>query len=355
MTDIVTPTSGITGGYRGDNANIVRAMTAFTAVAWYNSIELVVLVFVVFKRYAGLYFWSLLITSSSISVYALGAWMKMVQLTDVDLLSVTLSTVGWMVMVTGQSLVLWSRLHIVTQNERLLKAVLWMIVIDAVLLYIPTAVLTYGSNTSAAHSFLPAYAVVEKVQMTVFSVQEFIISGVYLWEVGKILRASPDMSTRKIMYELVVINVAIIILDIALLSVEFVDLYQIETTLKGMVYSIKLKLEFGVLSKLVKIITKKRNFPNEGVLTWETESHGTDLDRFRSTGPMSLSSVARKGPAKATTPAAEHTEFALGIGSADVKNSLSTNPGLIVPKPRQRSRRSSGESSITAMYPGRLT
>jgi hypothetical protein len=44
-------------------------------------------------------------------------------------------------------------------------------------------------------------------------------------------------------------------LDIALLSCEFANLYIIETTFKGVVYSIKLKLEFVVLGQLVQFAT----------------------------------------------------------------------------------------------------
>jgi hypothetical protein len=54
---------------------------------------------------------------------------------------------------------------------------------------------------------------------------------------------------------LVSINVIIIVLDIALLSCEFANLYIIETTFKGVVYSIKLKLEFVVLGQLVQFAT----------------------------------------------------------------------------------------------------
>ena len=39
------------------------AIAAFTAVAWYNVIELNIQVFLAFKRHRGVYFWSLLISS----------------------------------------------------------------------------------------------------------------------------------------------------------------------------------------------------------------------------------------------------------------------------------------------------
>ncbi|KAH0131177.1 hypothetical protein KCU66_g3141, partial [Aureobasidium melanogenum] len=67
MPDGITDAqNGITGGYKGENAIIIRAMIAFTAIAWYNAAEIIILVLVVFKRYSGLYFWSLLITAISI-------------------------------------------------------------------------------------------------------------------------------------------------------------------------------------------------------------------------------------------------------------------------------------------------
>jgi hypothetical protein len=48
---------------------------------------------------------------------------------------------------------------------------------------------------------------------------------------------------------------------IALLGVEFANLYIIEATLKGVVYSIKLKLEFAVLGKLVHFLTGNQSRP----------------------------------------------------------------------------------------------
>jgi hypothetical protein len=71
----------------------------------------------------------------------------------------------------------------------------------------------------------------------------------------RLLRTSLRPNTRKLLYQLVAINIIIIILDITLLGCEFANLYIIETTFKGVVYSIKLKLELAVLSQLVQFVT----------------------------------------------------------------------------------------------------
>jgi hypothetical protein len=87
------------------------------------------------------------------------------------------------------------------------------------------------------------------------STQEVILSALYIYETVRILRTSLHDNTRKFMYQLFGINVIIIIMDVALLGVEFANLYIIQTTFKGVVYSIKLKLEFAVLGKLVQFVT----------------------------------------------------------------------------------------------------
>ncbi|KAI5248019.1 hypothetical protein E4T42_05808 [Aureobasidium subglaciale] len=272
MSDGITDAkNGITGGYKGENAIIIRAMLAFTAIAWYNAAELIILVLVVFKRYSGLYFWSLLITSISIIPYQVGAWLKQVGESDA-MGMIILSSIGWVVLVPGSSLVLYSRLHCITQNQKLLKGVLYMIIINAVVLTVPTNVLSLGSNSSKYRLFTTGYSVMEKIQMTAFTAQELIISSIYLIEVRRVLKVVDDGRFRKLMWELAAINAAIIVLDVALLAVEYLGLYQIEVTLKGMCYSIKLKLEFGVLSKLVKIATARQGVYD---LNTSTDSNGT--------------------------------------------------------------------------------
>jgi hypothetical protein len=59
-------------------------------------------------------------------------------------------------MVTSQSTVLWSRLHLIVNGkvgERILRWTLWMIIIDAIGFLIPTTLLAYGLNAR-----LPGFA-----------------------------------------------------------------------------------------------------------------------------------------------------------------------------------------------------
>lgn len=252
-----SPGTGITGGLKGASLGIQTSIATLAAISWYNAIELVILVFVTFREYHGLYFWSLLVCGSiGLVPYSLGFMLKFFGFGPAWL-SVTILTVGWYCMVTGQSVVLYSRLHLVLRNGRILRRIVIMICVDACLLHIPTTVLTYGSNLAQEYQdrYANGYNAMEKIQMTGFCIQEFIISGLYIWETAKLFRLDPDRIKRKIMYQLVIINLIIICMDLGLLIVEYIGLYYWETMIKGVVYGIKLKLEFAVLGKLIHLVS----------------------------------------------------------------------------------------------------
>ncbi|KAJ9655662.1 hypothetical protein H2201_008757 [Coniosporium apollinis] len=252
--------AGVTGGYEGHSLTLKILIGFFAGLSIYNALELTALVFLTFSRYRGLYFWSLLISSLGLIPYALGFSFKFFKVLtgNARWVSVALLTIGWYPMITGQSLILWSRLHLIVSGENGRKILLytkWMIIIDAIILHIPTTVVTFGSNGGInTAGFVKVYHVVEKIQMTGFFLQEVILSSIYIIETVRILRTSFQPNTRRLMHQLLFINVVIIIMDIALLGMEYASLYLLETIVKGVCYSIKMKLEFAILSRLVKFV-----------------------------------------------------------------------------------------------------
>ena len=102
------------------------------------------------------------------------------------------------------------------------------------------------------------YNIMEKIQMSGFFCQEVILSSIYIVETAKILKSSLQANTRKTMQQLMVINAIIIFMDLVLLSLEAASLYILETLFKGVLYSIKLKLEFAILGKLVNFVGGSR-------------------------------------------------------------------------------------------------
>lgn len=260
--------NGIIGEYSGSDFTIKATFTVFLGIALYNSLELLVLIFASFRRYRGLYFWSLLLsTVLGVIPQSLSFVLKYYDIGPLWF-SITLSTIGWYFMVTGQALVLFSRLNIVVQDLTVSHRVLAMIIINAIVLHVPTTVLTYGTNFIRTSVWVHAYTIMERIELTGFCLQEFIISGLYISKTISILRVSPPSihghnPNRKVMYQLLAINALIIVMDIILLVFEYLNYFVIQTTLKSAVYSIKLKLEFGVLSRLVFLVQSHQYFPRD--------------------------------------------------------------------------------------------
>jgi len=199
---------GVTSSHINYSVPTYMAMAAFTAVAWYNALELNVQVFLTFKRHRGLYFWSLIISSWGCVLHALGFLLKFFQLSGKHdpYLAVTIITIGWYAMVTGQAVVLYSRLHLVVREQKMLRGVLAMIIVDAFCFHIPTTVLTFGSNSKYAFRYTASFNVFERLQMTAFCIQEFIISGIYVYSTIRLLRPVYHGRTRKVMMQLIWIN-----------------------------------------------------------------------------------------------------------------------------------------------------
>jgi hypothetical protein len=93
----------------------------------------------------------------------------------------------------------------------------------------------------------------ERIQLVGFCIQELIISSIYVWETVKLLRLRPQGRPQGILIQLLVINIVILCLDVAVVAIEFLGYYAVQVMIKPVVYSIKLKLEYAILGKLVAI------------------------------------------------------------------------------------------------------
>ncbi|KAJ5899011.1 hypothetical protein N7495_003755 [Penicillium taxi] len=226
------------------------AVACLIAISWYNSLELIVLCFATFKRYGGLYFWCLLISSISIIPFGLGYLLIIYDIYD-SYFSVAMELIAWVGMVTGQSLVLWSRLHLVCQSRSVLHWTLAMIILDTFLFHTTGSVLELGSHSDKSYLFDSGFNIFERIQLVGFSIQETVLSLIYSWEAVRLLNLRPRGHYRSTLIQLLVVNLGMIFMDAAVIGVQYSGYFDIHVTLKAMVYSVKLKLEYAILGKLV--------------------------------------------------------------------------------------------------------
>ena len=156
-------------------------------------------------------------------------------------------------MVTGQSLVLYSRLHLAVRDKRILRAILIMIIVDFFLFQVPTTLQKFMSTRADPGVWLPVYHVYERIQLIVFTLQELIISVIYIRAAVIWLSPSDPKGMRHTKHFLIYLNVLCIALDIAIVCEVSTNQWLYEEASQSLAYAIKLTLEFAVLNKVMEV------------------------------------------------------------------------------------------------------
>ncbi|KAH8670705.1 hypothetical protein BGZ61DRAFT_362773 [Ilyonectria robusta] len=249
-------------------------MAGLFAVAFYNTLEIFFLIFSTFKRRNGRYFWSMIAAATGIPAHAIAFLLRYYRVASSVAMG-AFSILGWCLMVTGQSLVLWSRLHLVVDNPVKIRLVLAMIILNAVALHIPETVIFILLQTNPG-SYLHAFRIYERVEIVIFSMQEAIISGLFLWEGYRSFRpviVLRGAEGRKIVAQLSALFLVNVLLDSVLVILEYTNNFELETACKPFIYSVKLKVEFILLNRLLVFTQRSPTLSLARVVTPATTTH----------------------------------------------------------------------------------
>jgi hypothetical protein len=235
---------------------------AFAAVAIWSTVPLTMRFLTTVKRRSGVYFWSVLITSWGLCIRQIGILTSFLARKCPWVLRLALAQVGWVMMVTGFSLVLYSRLSIIVQSRRIRLMVLGMIVFNGVVWHTAMTTIAAGKareRYAGDKSGLPGWEHVdyyfERTQIIIFSTQETVISAIYIRAAYQYLKSgfSDKGQKRQIMTALLLVQVAIILIDIGIITIDFLGYLQLKLFVNSFVYAVKLELEMVVLNQLVEL------------------------------------------------------------------------------------------------------
>lgn len=206
------------------------------------------------------------LVSSTSQIYNLGAASRS------PVVAQAIGSAGWVPMVTGQSLVLYSRLHLLRVDTRLLRLLLGLIVFNAVSIHVPTIVVGVLASLPRSGRYAGPYDTVEKIEITMFFVQEVSLSGVYLWQARHFQRkygrrlhggggggGCVGEGVGGMLRDLVAVNAVVVALDVSVLALQFMNLFFVQIVAKNFIYSLKLKLELGVLNQLREFVRRTRD------------------------------------------------------------------------------------------------
>ncbi|KAF2420326.1 hypothetical protein EJ08DRAFT_26916 [Tothia fuscella] len=240
------------GGQLAWNPIVFSLFASFSALAYWISLELVLLAYCAFKQHKTLYFSAITITALGIILQTTGYILSKLISTSPQLTNLIITEIGWIGNVTGFSLVLYSRLHLVVRDPRILKAVLAMITTNAVVFHTSTAVLEFALVISPLPStFLPAALIFEPLQQTVFATQESVIAILYIYHTARFLRSGyTSHKTRRGIIALISMQLFVIALDGILTGFFYAGWLVVKCMLHPFFYALKLRLEFVVLNQL---------------------------------------------------------------------------------------------------------
>lgn len=230
---------------------LYAVMVACCSIACYIAVDISICIFITFKRYTGLYFWSMQILSWSLLANNIANMTYFIALVIPRWGMGTFSVFSWSIMVSSQALVLYSRLHLIVLDPRQIRWVPWMIGISLTVLLIPRTVLYYVAG-SGANIFLPSY-IYHKIALFGLFLQELIICTIYIREAIRLLKPVSSVElhdTWTILVYLIVTNIIIILCSATILITEFIWFVPTEMSFHALMYGIKLKLEHFVLSQL---------------------------------------------------------------------------------------------------------
>lgn len=231
-------------------------VSAFMALSLGIVLEFHIRIFRFFKKRSGLYFWSLLVLSWGVLLHSIGYLLNWFALDCPWQLYALIDAFGWSMMVTAESLVLYSRMHLVTRNRNVHRLVLGMIVFTALFIQIPDwciSIPATSKDPAVSAVWSPRDSIETRIQQVAFLLQESTISGLYIFYIGKLLRPNLQIAERRVMLDLIYVNSIVIILDIVVIILAFTNQRPIKESLQNFSYALKLKLEFFVLNQLVEV------------------------------------------------------------------------------------------------------
>ncbi|KAK2616635.1 hypothetical protein QQS21_000458 [Conoideocrella luteorostrata] len=249
--------------------SVSNAITFFavgcTFISLYNTIELNIITLSTFKNWKGLYFWSLLTAANGIALHSIGYALPNFFSVKNPAIFIPFVAVGWGSMVIGQSLVLFSRLHLLGHHFSRLKPLLAFIVINGAGFELVMIVfLAIGTSWQDKARWGPIIATFEKVEVTVFFLQEIGLSALYIKACFSIfnvngVRGGTSQTMRQ---HLLWVNVFVVLISLTVLLLQYFDLFTLQIAYKSFAYSVKLKAEIWILSKLVDIYRPKSSGSN---------------------------------------------------------------------------------------------
>lgn len=150
-------------------------------------------------------------------------------------------------MYVGFSMVLYSRLHLVTQSSKLLRTLFWTIIATGISCNLPS-ILNICISSLLRNTKL--FKVLSGTEIA-FTLQEIVLSSMYIYLFYQFACGGTlEPSDRETMALLIIAQVVILVSDVSTTVLLYLHFYLLRIALDPFTYDIKHRLEFVVLNRL---------------------------------------------------------------------------------------------------------
>ncbi|KAL4792611.1 hypothetical protein BDV19DRAFT_247706 [Aspergillus venezuelensis] len=226
------------------------------SIAAYNVFEILFWIFGTFQRRQGLYFGSILVSTIALIGYIVAVFLRIFR-PDGGTIGGYIWALSYPALMTAQILVLYSRLYLVLpHNPRILRGVLIIIIVTS-FLSVPVQLAIQLSLAASQMQLDHAQFLTERVVFTMAFAREVIICFIYMIQAYRNLQPiilAKGSTGKQVLIYLIIVQGAVVVLDIGFIAQIYLSLGGTVTGYGAVLYSLKLKMEFGVLNALVTLL-----------------------------------------------------------------------------------------------------
>ncbi|MCJ1376847.1 hypothetical protein MMC20_008092 [Loxospora ochrophaea] len=226
---------------------------------------------------------------------------------------------SWTIYSVGQNLVLYSRLHLVSPNYRIQRGILIMILSTLLTVQVPCWIFVWGAydpDPKISSVWSPRMAIQERYQQLAYTCVETTISGFYIYSLIKLLRLKTSVRQRRVMRDLILVNVIVISFDIVLILLMYLNQLGLSHPIQAFSYMLKLKLEFAVLNQLMAVAARglrRTNFEEKRYHHSSTEDSMWTVSPHDSGRKPPIFLQHSNSPAEVSKPSVAHLKKGLSF------------------------------------------
>lgn len=193
------------------------------------NIETFLLIYITFQRRTGLYFWSLIITTSAQVAASIGFMLEFFSLEgSCGWISMIFYVLGYIAWTPFEYLLLYSRLHLLRPSTMVLRVVLLVIVTEFCLIEIPVTISWIGATARPLSRFPAVYNVLRRIESIVYAMVDLVLTGLYIYHIKKMwYDSSSNKDVRRVLRNVQYMALFVVIADVAYIISSYIADYNL--------------------------------------------------------------------------------------------------------------------------------